>query len=853
MGKTMDLIINLRGKLEKAYPESMRRAADEAGALQRKIQNMNSAMVGAQAGTEKFVSAQRQLGQSFKDLYEVKAMADKFARLKLATQGVEREFANAQAKVAALAAQMRNAEAPTQTLKNDFEKAKSVAARLKSELTGNRSELQRLRTSLNEAGFSTQNFAQAEIKLRQEIQQTSKAIERQQAAAGRKQAAKQRVQDTGINALAAYSSFQEAQDAAGKLAEPFIKATKDAMSFESAMADVKKVVDFDTPQQFKEMNDDIIQLTRKLPMTAEEIAAIVAAGGQANIAREDLLGFAESAAKMGVAFDITAEQAGDMMAKWRTAFKMNQQQVVELADKVNYLGNTTAAAAPIISDIVSRIGPLGEVGGVASGEIAALGATMASANVAPEIAATGIKNMILAMTRGESVTKNQIGALKELKLNSVELAKRMQTDASGAILDLINRIKGLEKYKQASIIKEIFGSESIAPITTLINNTEALKENLNKVGNAELYAGSMEAEYAARAATTENKLKLAENAQRELSMTIGNQFLPVLGQASEKAAEYMQGLSAWSGEHQTAVQWLGLIAAAIGGVMVAATLAALVFAGWSFISAQLALMKASFLGLRAVQLAAAAASGALTVAQWLLNAAMTANPIGLVIVGIAALIAAGYLLISNWEIVKAWFIELWNDPSAAIGRFVDGVKEKIGGVVDWVTARWETMKSALSHPIDAVVNFVSTGSVVGGKVKANAKGGIYGKGAFLTTFAEESPEAAIPIDGSQRALSLWQQAGQMLGVMPTGVSNLDTSGNMPIPKPVARPVAMEPPSTRQEIKMEFSPTINITGGNAADVGEIVKQALREQAKEFEARFSSMLARAQANEKRLSMV
>ena len=173
--------------------------------------------------------------------------------------------------------------------------------------------------------------------------------------------------------------------------------------------------------------------------------------------------------------------------------------------------------------------------------------------------------------------------------------------------------------------------------------------------------------------------------------------------------------------------------------------------------------------------------------------------------------------------------------------------------MDWVTARWETMKSALSHPIDAVVNFVSTGSVVGGKVKANAKGGIYGKGAFLTTFAEESPEAAIPIDGSQRAVSLWQQAGQMLGVMPTGVSNLDTSGNMPIPKPVARPVAMEPPSTRQEIKMEFSPTINITGGNAADVGEIVKQALREQAKEFEARFSSMLARAQANEKRLSMV
>ena len=52
--------------------------------------------------------------------------------------------------------------------------------------------------------------------------------------------------------------------------------------------------------------------------------------------------FAESAAKMGVAFDITAEQAGQMMAQWRTAFRMSQKEVNELADQINYLGNTTA-------------------------------------------------------------------------------------------------------------------------------------------------------------------------------------------------------------------------------------------------------------------------------------------------------------------------------------------------------------------------------------------------------------------------------------------------------------------------------------------------------------------------------
>lgn len=51
-------------------------------------------------------------------------------------------------------------------------------------------------------------------------------------------------------------------------------------------------------------------------------------------------------------------------------------------------------------------------------------------------------------------------------------------------------------------------------------------------------------------------------------------------------------------------------------------------------------------------------------------------------------------------------------------------------------------------------------------VKANYQGGIYRKGAFLTTFAEKSPEAAIPLDNSQRAKDLWTQAGQILGILP---------------------------------------------------------------------------------------
>ena len=231
---------------------------------------------------------------------------------------------------------------------------------------------------------------------------------------------------------------------AKKIAMNFAEPVQAAMHFESVMADVKKVVDFDTPEQFRKTGDDITNLSKNIPMTAEELAKIVAAGGQSGIARQDLTAFAESAAKMGGAFDITAEQAGDMMAKWRTAFKMNQQDVVTLADKINYLGNTTAASAPLISDVVTRIGPLGAVGGLASGEIAAMGASLIGSGIQSEVAATGLKNFILAMTAGESATKKQNEAFAALGLNAQDMAERMQKDAKGAIIALLSSMKNLD-------------------------------------------------------------------------------------------------------------------------------------------------------------------------------------------------------------------------------------------------------------------------------------------------------------------------------------------------------------------------------------------------------------------------
>lgn len=98
------------------------------------------------------------------------------------------------------------------------------------------------------------------------------------------------------------------------------------------------------------------------------------------------------------------------------------------------------------------------------------------------------------------------------------------------------------------------------------------------------------------------------------------------------------------------------------------------------------------------------------------------------------------------------------------------------------------------------------------KIYHNARGGIYDK-PILTTFAEEGAEAAIPLDGSDRAKRLWEQTGEMLGMLPTGSRDGALLAGVSNGK--------ESPGS-SNIQLSFSPNITIKG-NAER--EDVQQAL----------------------------
>ena len=467
-----------------------------------------------------------------------------------------------------------------------------------------------------------------------------------------------------------------------------IVPVKLAIDFESSMADVKKVFS-GTDAQFKTITNEVLKMSTVLPMAATDIAKIVASGAQSGIAANELTKFAESAVKMGVAFDVSAEEAGQSMAEMRTAFKMSQDEVITLADKINFLGNSTPAAAKGIMEIVQRIGPLGEVGGFASGSIAALGATMRGMGVQEEIAATGIKNMMLALIAGESATKSQRNAMIDLGLDSEEVAKSMQKDAEGTTLKILELIKALPKEKQGAMLATLFGKESLSAIAPLLTNMGALEENLKKVGDATKYAGSMNDEYKARAETTANNIILFKNKIAELGISIGSVLLPPLNIFLGKMGAVIDKVSAWSKANPELSSTLTKVA--VGAVAVVGGIAAVALAVTTVIG-PIALAISSFSVLGS---SAGTSIGLLTkmitpikmigTAFSVVGKAMLANPMVLAIVAIVAVVAgAAYLIYKNWEPIKGFFSNLWSGVKDAFSSAWNGIKGVVGTGIEFI-------------------------------------------------------------------------------------------------------------------------------------------------------------------------
>ena len=401
--------------------------------------------------------------------------------------------------------------------------------------------------------------------------------------------------------------------AAGVMLGAFGMAASKAMAFESAMADVAKVVNFETQSEFQAMNKTVMDMAGRIPMAADGIAAIIAAAGQSGVAKQDLTEFAEQAAKMGVAFDLSGDQAGKMMSDWRAGMNLTLPQVYSLADAVNHLSNNMNATAPALGEVIQRVGAVAMVCGLSETKVAALGAAFLSAGASPEVAATALKSFTTTLVKGTAMSKDQAAAFASIGLSATQLAKDMQTDAQGTIFKVLEAIAAKPKELQMSLLTTMFGQEALGSIAPLLQNMGNLSQAFELVGDKANYAGSMQAEFDTRSKTVANTLQLLSNKLTNLAISVGNAFLPSIGWAAEKLGVFVDMLRAAA--ETRAGQWLLQLAGAMGTALVVLT--ALSASMWFFsalpamLGKALLPLKTALLGLGAPIYAAIAVLGLL--------------------------------------------------------------------------------------------------------------------------------------------------------------------------------------------------------------------------------------------------
>lgn len=170
--------------------------------------------------------------------------------------------------------------------------------------------------------------------------------------------------------------------------------------------------------------------------------------------------------------------------------------------------------------------------------------------------------------------------------------------------------------------------------------------------------------------------------------------------AAQQAAKPPTGIAEW-GEKLELISPIIMAVVGATDLLILANMAA----SGSFVKNAAAQVAA-----KTATVATTAATGVATAAQWLWNAAMTANPIGIIIVAVAALVAA-----IIWIAVKTtWFQDLWKMIWAGIVAYINFVKNMyvgafhvMGAIGGWLVEQVKKIPGGIASAFSGLFNIIT--------------------------------------------------------------------------------------------------------------------------------------------------
>ncbi len=468
-----------------------------------------------------------------------------------------------------------------------------------------------------------------------------------------------------------------------------VGAVKAAVDFESAFAGVRKTVDA-TESEFQYFSDEIRNMSKDIPAAATEIAKVAEAAGQLGIKNDAILGFTRTMTDMGVATNMSADEAATALARFANITKMSQQDFDKLGSTVVGLGNNFATTESEIIEMSLRLAGAGAQIGMSEADILGLATALSSVGIQAEMGGSALSRVMVRMQVAAStglgqmdeLTKKTGMSLRELQMlaannsmdftslaDSLGMTNKEMKNIVNAGLDLENfaKVAGMTSKQ----FKEMFEKDAVGAIGSFVNglgNAEQagesainmlqemgiteilLRDSLLRAGNAnELFAESIDVankawgenvalanEAEQRYKTTESQLIILKNKLVDLGITLGNILIPFVLKMVELVEPWIEKFANLSEKTQKTILVLGGLAAAIGPVLIVG--GALISSIGTIISA-----------VGGLSMAIGVAGGATTAFGATLS--LITGPIGWAIGAIALLTAGGIALYKNWDTI----------------------------------------------------------------------------------------------------------------------------------------------------------------------------------------------------------
>ncbi|MGY3256248.1 phage tail tape measure protein [Pseudomonas chlororaphis] len=338
---------------------------------------------------------------------------------------------------------------------------------------------------------------------------------------------------------------------------------KPAISMDSAMADLGRLVDF----QGRDRETMAVENQRMaaLPQIAaggtkavdlvrvEYTAAKAGIGsdqGSGEARQQALLVFAGAAAVTATAFKMSATDAGEMMAGWRTSMKLNADQAMDLADATNHLGKAPGdAEAADIGAILQRHGGAATSVGLAPVQAAALTAALLNSDTSKADAGGALKNIVTTLGKGDQATTTQQTAWKELGLDPAKVAGGLREDAGGTVASVLQALNRQPAEKRSTLATALF-AEGDQAVLRLAQNLDDVKQTFSRVAGSDPdvpsesnYHGSARESALAQSKTQKTTWDTFEARTERLSTAAGNALAPVVDSTLTPLGELVDGLS----------------------------------------------------------------------------------------------------------------------------------------------------------------------------------------------------------------------------------------------------------------------------------------------------------------------